>query len=125
MHQRRAAPLALVAVAALCSGASSAAAASSCTGRFRFCDNCARQISVTTRKNTTCVIRYSIINGAIFSQKVTKRGNGVYGTSNSTFGAYQPKPNYVGKDYFEVEVHYQRGSTKFTTTLQADVMVTE
>jgi hypothetical protein len=63
--------------------------------------------------------------GAIFSQKVTRRGSGVYGTTNSTFGAYQPKPNFVGKDYFEVEIEYERTGSKFKTTLQADVSVTE
>jgi hypothetical protein len=28
--------------------------------------------------------------GAIFGQRVTKRGSGIYGTANSTTGAYQP-----------------------------------
>jgi len=101
------------------------ALAGPCTGRFRFCDNCATQISVVTRKNTACQISYWITNGAIFGQRVTRRGSGIYGTANSTSGAYQPKPNFVGKDSFEVEISYQRGTTKFTTTLQADVTVTD
>jgi hypothetical protein len=100
-------------------------AAPSCTTRFRFCDNCARQIRVVTKKNQACQIRYRINNGAIFSQRVIKRGSGVYGTTNSTFGAYQPKANFVGNDYFEVEIEYERSGSKFKTTLQADVSVSE
>ena len=41
--------------------------------------------------------------GAILSQRVTKRGSGIYGFANPMIGAYQPKPGYIGKDYFEVE----------------------
>jgi hypothetical protein len=116
--------MALIASAAFLATAG-AARAGPCTGRFRFCDNCVSQISVVTRKNTPCQINYWITNGAIFSQRVTKRGSGIYGTANSTRGAYQPKPNFVGKDAFAVEISYQRGATKFTTTLQADVTVTD
>jgi len=119
----------LLATAAIASAALLAtiadALAGPCTGRFRFCDNCVSRISVVTRKNTPCQIRYWINNGAIFSQRVTKRGSGIYGTANSTYGAYQPRPNFVGKDSFAVEISYQRGVTKFTTTLLADVTVTD
>ena len=45
-----------------------------------------------------------------------------YGTTNSTSGAYKPKPGYVGKDYFEVEISY---GTKLKTTLQANVTITD
>ena len=114
----------LIASVALLAAAADALAGP-CTGRFRFCDNCVSQIQVVTRKNTSCHINYWIGDGAIFSQRVTKRGNGIYGTANSTSGAYQPKPNFVGKDSFAVEISYQRGATRFTTTLQADVTVTE
>ena len=98
----------------------------SCTASFRFCDNCARTINVITRKNTSCTIRYAVSgNGALFGQRVTKRGSGVYGTANPTTGAYQPRPGYVGKDYFEVEVSYERSGTKLKTTLQANVTITD
>ena len=97
----------------------------SCTAVFRFCDNCARTINVFTRKDTPCIIRYAVAgNGALFGQRVTKRGNGIYGTSNSTTGAYQPKPGYVGTDYFEVEVSYERSGSKLKTTLKANVNIT-
>ena len=64
-------------------------------------------------------------SGTILSQRVTKRGSGIYGTANPTTGAYQPKPGYVGKDYFEVEVSYEQSGTRLKTTLQADVTVTD
>ena len=63
--------------------------------------------------------------GAMLSQRVTKRGSGIYGTANPTIGAYQPKPSYIGKDYFEVEVSYERSGTRLKTTLQADVTITD
>jgi hypothetical protein len=113
--------LSIIMLAILSAGA---VAAPSCTASFLFCGNCVRPIIVETKKNTTCQITYST-GGAIFSQKVIKRGIGVYGTTNVTTGAYQPKPGYVGKDYFEVEIHYERGGTKLITTLKADVRVTE
>ena len=97
----------------------------SCTAGFRFCHNCARTIYVFTRKNTPCMIRYRAFYGAMLSQRVTKRGSGIYGTANPTIGAYQPKPGYVGKDYFEVEVSYERSGTRLKTTLQADVTITD
>ena len=71
------------------------------------------------------MIHYWISSGAIFGQRVTKRGSGVYGTANPTAGAYQPRPGYVGKDYFEVEVSYERSGTKLKTTLQANVTITD
>ena len=70
------------------------------------------------------MIPYAVIHGAVFSQRVTKRGSGIYGTANPTTGAYQPRPGYVGKDYFEVEVSYERSGTKLKTTLQANVTIT-
>ena len=97
----------------------------SCTAGFRFCDNCARTIYVFTRKNTPCTIRYRAYYGAMLSQRVTKRGSGIYGTANPMIGAYQPKPGYIGKDYFEVEVSYERSGTRLKTTLQADVTITD
>ena len=66
-----------------------------------------------------------VASGAILSQRVTKRGSGIYGTANPTIGAYQPKPGYIGKDYFEVEVSYERTGTKLKTTLQANVTITD
>ena len=95
-----------------------------CTARFLFCPNCAITINVITRKDTPCVIRYQTV-GAIFGQRVTKRGTGIYGTANPTTGAYQPKPGYVGKDYFEVEISYERFGTKVKTTLLANVTITQ
>ena len=96
----------------------------SCTAGFRFCRNCARLIYVFTRKNTPFMIRYWS-SGTILSQRVTRRGRGIYGTANPTTGAYQPKPGYTGKDYFEVEVSYERSGTKLKTTLQANVTITD
>ncbi len=96
----------------------------SCTARFLFCANCATTINIVTRKDKPCVIRYFTGVGAVFGQRVTKRGSGIYGTANPTTGAYQPKPGYVGKDYFEVEVSYERSGTKLKTTLKADVTIT-
>ena len=92
--------------------------------RFQFCDNCATAINVVTRKDKPCTIRYWTA-GAIFGQRVTKRGSGIYGTANSTTGAYQPKPGYVGKDYFEVEISYEKLGTKLKTTLKANVTITD
>ena len=96
----------------------------SCTAGFRFCRNCATPIYVFTRKDTPCVIRYWS-SGVILSQRVTKRGSGIYGTANPMTGAYQPKPGYTGKDYFEVEVSYDQSGTRLKTTLQADVTITD
>ena len=96
----------------------------SCAARFLFCANCATTINIVTRKDKPCVIHY-FTNSAIFGQRVTKRGSGIYGTANPTTGAYQPKPGYVGKDYFEVEVSYEQSGTRHKTTLQADVTVTD
>jgi len=39
-------------------------------------------------------------------------------------GTGQPKPGYIGKDYFEVEVSYERSGTRLKTVLQADVTIT-
>jgi hypothetical protein len=97
----------------------------SCTASFFYCDNCAVIINVVTRKDTPCWIRYRTTTGAIFGQRVTKRGSGIYGTANPTTGAYQPKPGYVGKDYFEVEISYERLGTKLKTTLKANVTITD
>lgn len=121
MTTRLSAGLSIIMLAAL---SVDAFAAPACTARFRFCGNCKLPIVVETKKNQTCQITYNT-GGAIFSQTVTKRGSGIYGTTNSTTGAYQPKPGYVGKDYFEVQVLYEQGGSKFITTLQADVRVTE
>ena len=68
------------------------------------------------------MIRYRT-GGAIFGQRVTKRGSGIYGTANPTTGAYQPKPGYVGKDYFEAEISYESLGSKVKTTLQANVTI--
>ena len=88
----------------------------SCGLRGIFCANCATPVSIATRKNTPCTIPYwAPGGGAIFSQRVTKR---------PTAGAYQPKPGYVGKDYLEVEVSYERSGTKLKTTLQVNVTIT-
>jgi len=102
-----------------------APAASACTVRFPFCDNCSRRISIVTKKNTPCYVNYTMKNGTIFSQTVIKRGSGIYGTANSFRGAYQPKPGFVGKDQFVVEIQYQRGETRLVTTLRAFVDVKE
>ena len=40
-------------------------------------------------------------------------------------GTGQPNPGYVGKDYFEVEVSYERSGTRLKSTLQADVTITD
>ena len=96
----------------------------SCGARGLFCDNCATTFSLVTRKDKPCTIQYWT-GGAIFGQRVTKRGSGIYGTANPTAGAYQPKPGYVGKDYFEVEVSYERSGTKLKTTLKANVTITD
>jgi len=102
-----------------------AAAASACTVRFPFCDNCSRRISIVTKKNTPCYVDYTMKNGTILSQTVIRRGSGIYGTANSFRGAYQPKPGFVGKDQFVVEIQYQRGETRLVTTLRAFVDVKE
>ena len=95
-----------------------------CVARFLLCANCATIINITTRKDKACVIRYTPPgSGAIFGQRVTKRGSGIYGTANSTTGAYQPKPGYVGKDYFEAEISYESLGSKVKTTLQANVTI--
>src|SRR5262245_35751480 len=95
----------------------------SCGARGIFCANCATSVSIVTRKNTPCTIPYWT-GGAIFGQRVTKRGSGIYGTANPTSGAYQPKPGYAGKDYFEVEISYEKLGTKLKTTLQVNVTIT-
>jgi len=88
----------------------------SCAARFLFCANCATTINIVTRKDKPCVLHY-FTGSAIFGQRVTKRGSGIYGTANPMTGAYQPKPGYIGKDYFEVEFSYERSGTKRKTTL--------
>lgn len=98
----------------------------SCTARFRLCDNCVTAINVITRKDTPCMMQYPAFgSSAVLGQHVTRRGSGIYGTTNSTTAAYQPMPGYVGKDYFEVEISYERSGTKLKTLLQADVTITD
>ena len=77
-----------------------------CGARDIFCANCATTMSVITRKNT-------------------KRAAEFTGPRTPTAGAYQPRPGYVGKDYFEVEISYERLGTKLKTTLKANVTITD
>jgi hypothetical protein len=99
--------------------------AASCIGRSRFCDNCDTVITFFTKKNTTCTVQYTVNTGAVYSQKVIKKPRGVYGTASVTAGAYQPPPSFVGEDYFEVEVSYDRSGNRYKTVLKVTVKVSE
>ena len=101
------------------------AEAAGCTRGFRFCDNCDTVLTFRTKKNKSCRVRYSVATGAVFSQTVTKRPRGVYGLAHQTSAAYQPPPNFVGDDYFEVTIRYDRSSNHYVTTLKVTVKVTE
>ncbi len=101
------------------------AKAVSCTTGFRFCDNCDSLVTFNVKKNTPCNQSYFISNGAVFRQKVTKKPRGIYGTVNQTDGAYQPPPNYVGQDYFEVQIDYERSGSRFKTVLKVTANVSE
>jgi hypothetical protein len=110
----------VAAVGILILGARGSEAQVRCTSGFRFCDNCDTVVTFYTTKSVVCRQNYFIAGGigAVFSQKVTKRPRGIYGTANQTAGAYQPPPGYVGDDYFEVVVKYDRSGTRYTTTLR-------
>jgi hypothetical protein len=101
------------------------AKAVSCTAGFRFCDNCDSMVTFNVKKNTPCTQSYWISKGAVFRQKVTKRPRGIYGTVNQTDGAYQPPLNYVGRDYFEVQIDYERSGSRFKTVLKVTANVSE
>jgi hypothetical protein len=103
------------------------ASAATCGGRFRFCDNCDSHVTFYTKKNTACRQPYSIAGGrgGVFSQKVIKRPRGLYGTANTTSGAYQPPPGYIGEDYFEVQIEYERSGTRYTTILKVTAEISE
>lgn len=101
------------------------AQAQTCQYRVKFCNNCDTVTTIGTRKDRPCSIKFWIVNGAIFSQKVLKRPRGIYGTIGSTSGAYKPPPGFIGQDYFEVQVRYERSGTNYTTTLKTTVDVRE
>jgi hypothetical protein len=104
--------------------AGTSAAARGCSHGFRFCDNCDVHVTFFTKKNTACTQRYSAGGtSAILGQAVTKRPRGVFGVSSQVHGAYQPPPNYVGDDYFEVRINYERTGTKLFTTLKVNVKI--
>src|SRR5262245_45828060 len=93
--------------------------AQNCHYGIRFCDNCDTITTITVRRDTPCTINFRVVNGAIFSQKVVKRPKGIYGTANATAGAYKPPPGFVGNDYFETQIQYERAGTRLSTTLKA------
>lgn len=99
--------------------------AAGCAARFRFCDNCDTIVSFEVKKNTPCTVGYSVANGAVFGQRVIKRGRGIYGTANPTAGAYQPPANFTGSDTFEVQVDYERSGTRYKTVLKVTATVTD
>jgi hypothetical protein len=92
---------------------------------FKFCDNCDTSVTIVVPKNGVCRIRYWITNGAIFGQNVVVRPKGIYGSANSTQGAYRAPIGVTGEDSFVVEIRYERGGTKFSTRLLATVRIVE
>jgi hypothetical protein len=128
LHGRRAAAAVAVSLASLpflVAIGPSVEAAPRCTGPFRFCDGCSVSVQVRTKKNTACEIRYFTRSGAVLGHRVTKRPRGIYGIANLTSAAYQPSPGFVGNDYFEVEIRYEKAGTTFSTTIKASVTVSE
>ena len=83
-------------------------------------------ITIATQKNTSCRIRYRSLGG-VYSQDVIRKPRGIYGTANETSAAYRPPPDFVGQDYFEVRISYQRAnsSSRLSTILKATVNISE
>jgi len=67
-----------------------------------------KQVKFFTRKDTPCTLTFGRVQFAAFSQTVVKRPRGLYGTADKISGAYQPPTGFVGDDYFEILLDYQR-----------------
>ena len=81
-----------------------------------------------TSKNTPCVINFTVSPYAYFKQRVTKRPHGFYGISSLIHGAYQPPKDYVGDDYFELLLDYQKlgvGQERHQSILKITVKIAE
>jgi hypothetical protein len=117
----------LIACLMLCALALSAtdAVAANCYGRMRLCDNCDTNVTFFTQKNTACTVPYPVVGGMVHTQKVVRKPRGVYGTANPAAGAYQPPQGFVGEDYFEVEINYERSGQRYKTTMKATVKISD
>jgi hypothetical protein len=86
------------------------------------------EVPLTVKKNTLCTVSFTRYPMAYFRQKVIKRPRGFYGVSNFIHGLYQPPKDYVGDDYFELNLDYQRlgaGQERLQAILQISVKITE
>ena len=77
-------------------------------GPFGFRPGQATELTFNTRTNTPCTVNFTRNLFAYFKQTVTRRPRGVYGVSDFIYGSYRPPRDYVGDDYFELRLDYQR-----------------
>src|SRR5258708_22252514 len=95
----------LVAIASVYS-ADALAQSPGCATRFTFCAGCDTFTTISMQTGKVCTIRYRTTS-AIFSQQVVVRPRGgVYGTANETYGAYNPNPDFVRSDSFQLAIDY-------------------
>jgi hypothetical protein len=88
----------------------------------------AKEVTLYVKKNTSCTLTFGRFPMAYFKQKVTKRPRGVYGIANTIHGAYQPPSGYVGDDYFDLLLDYQRlgvGHERSQSILKITVKIAE
>jgi len=85
-------------------------------------------VPLTVKKNTPCTVSFTRNPMAYFKQKVIKQPRGFYGVNNFIHGLYRPPKDYVGDDYFELNLDYQRlgsGQERLQAILQFSVKITE
>jgi hypothetical protein len=127
---RTQAAVTLLAILVLLAGALNAEATpcNGATKSFGFYGLPEKQVTIYVKKNTPCNITFGRVPFAFFNQTVTKRPRGIYGIANTISGAYQPPGGYVGDDYFELLLQYQKlgvGQERFRTTLKVTATITE
>jgi len=95
---------------------------------FNFNPGGTTDIAFYTQRNTSCTLSFQRNPYAYFKMKVTKRPRGFYGISNAIRGLYQPPRDYVGDDYFELHLDYQRlgvGQDRNQALLRVTVKIAE
>jgi len=110
LHFRRAAVAILPAVLLMLAGALNAKA-DGCKinpAPFRISPGGATDVTFDTQKNTACTVNFTRDSYAYFKMRVAKKPRGFFGVSNVIRGMYQPPRDYVGDDYFEVHVDWQK-----------------
>jgi hypothetical protein len=95
---------------------------------FGFRPGEAKEVTLYVKKNTPCTVTFGRNPFAYLKQNVTKRPRGSYGVTNYIHGAYRPPSGYVGDDYFELLLNYQRlgvGQERYQSLLKVTAKITE